>query len=315
MSDAMTTGEFSARSNLTMKALRLYDAKGLLPPARVDPRTGFRYYSREQLGLARRITLLRAVGMPLSEVARVLELDGPAAVRAVSDHWRRLEDEHRARQSVLAYLRHVFLGDTGNGYEVRERDVPEQRVAFVQSHVGAGDLAAFITGASRDLFAHLTEAGACLSGPPFTVFHGAVSDDYAVPVEVCLPTDGPLDPRGRIGLRVEPAHREAYVEVAKGECAYPAIVAAYDAVRAWLDARDLAQCLPAREIYHPSWETAAPEDHAADVAFPFTPPGRGRPAPGQGSAGIPSSRPHSSSVTSSSEPEPSTTRSGCSGGS
>ncbi|MFF4614190.1 MerR family transcriptional regulator [Nonomuraea jabiensis] len=67
MSDLMTTGKFSARSNLTVKALRLYDAKGLLPPAEVDARTGVRRYSRSQLVLARRITLLRAIGMPLDE--------------------------------------------------------------------------------------------------------------------------------------------------------------------------------------------------------------------------------------------------------
>ncbi|NUW42853.1 MerR family transcriptional regulator [Nonomuraea rhodomycinica] len=269
MPDLMTTGEFSARSNLTVKALRLYDTKGLLPPAQVDPRTGFRRYSRPQLALARRITLLRAIGMPLAEVGRVLRLTGPEAAQAVAEYWGRREAEWRAQQSVLAYIRGVFLEEGAGAYEVRERDVPEQRVISVQGHVDAASLAGFITAASATLFGHLSAAGGCLSGPPFAVFHGTVSQDSHGPVEVCVPTDSPIEPAGRIGLRLEPAHREAYIMVAKERCGHPAILPVYDALRVWLDDRDLPQCLSAREIYHPNWDTAGPAEHVADVAFPF----------------------------------------------
>jgi hypothetical protein len=39
-SERMTTGEFSRRSQLSIKALRLYDRLGLLPPTAVDGRSG-----------------------------------------------------------------------------------------------------------------------------------------------------------------------------------------------------------------------------------------------------------------------------------
>ena len=39
----MPIGEFAAASRLSQKALRLYGEKGLLPPARVDPDSGYRY--------------------------------------------------------------------------------------------------------------------------------------------------------------------------------------------------------------------------------------------------------------------------------
>ncbi|MEU1722998.1 MerR family transcriptional regulator [Nonomuraea sp. NPDC005692] len=272
MSDLMTTGQFAARSNLTLKALRLYDAKGLLPPAEVDPRTGFRRYGRAQLAAARRITLLRAIDMPLAEVGRVLRLDGPAAVEAIARHWSHREEQWRARQSLLAYIRQVFLEDATPAYEVRLRDVPEQRVIFIHGHAHASGLADFITNASAALFAHLGAAGGCLSGPPFAVFHGTVSEDSNGPVEVCLPTGGPIEPAGRIGVRLEPSHRAAYVEVSKERCHYPAILPAYDTLRAWLDDHGLDPALSMREIYHPNWETAGPAEHVADVAAPFAPP-------------------------------------------
>ena len=41
----LTIGAFAKASRLSPKALRLYDELGLLPPARVDPMTGYRLYS------------------------------------------------------------------------------------------------------------------------------------------------------------------------------------------------------------------------------------------------------------------------------
>ncbi|HEY3894824.1 MAG TPA: MerR family transcriptional regulator [Pseudonocardiaceae bacterium] len=45
----LTIGEFARASRLTQKALRLYDELGLLPPAHVDPRSGYRTYDLAQL--------------------------------------------------------------------------------------------------------------------------------------------------------------------------------------------------------------------------------------------------------------------------
>lgn len=68
----MTTGEFSRRSQLSIKALRLYDQLGLLLPAAVDGHNGYRGYDESQLFTARLIVLLRSLDMPLQEVARVV---------------------------------------------------------------------------------------------------------------------------------------------------------------------------------------------------------------------------------------------------
>ena len=45
----MSISAFSRRSLLSIKALRLYDDMGLLRPERVDPASGYRYYSAGQL--------------------------------------------------------------------------------------------------------------------------------------------------------------------------------------------------------------------------------------------------------------------------
>jgi DNA-binding transcriptional MerR regulator len=44
--DLMSIGEFARQSRLSQKALRLYDELDLLPPARVDPDSGYSSYAK-----------------------------------------------------------------------------------------------------------------------------------------------------------------------------------------------------------------------------------------------------------------------------
>jgi DNA polymerase-3 subunit beta len=87
-------GEIARASGLTISALRFYDGAGVLVPAEVDPLTGYRRYSDDQLRAARLVAGLRRVGMPVAGITRaVAELTNPPAVRKLLDeHLRRLED-------------------------------------------------------------------------------------------------------------------------------------------------------------------------------------------------------------------------------
>jgi DNA-binding transcriptional MerR regulator len=86
-------GEAARASGLTVSALRYYDGAGVLVPAVVDPATGYRRYTAEQIRAARLIAGLRRVGMPVAEIARaVRDLDDPDRVRHRLDaHLARLE--------------------------------------------------------------------------------------------------------------------------------------------------------------------------------------------------------------------------------
>ena len=66
-------GEFSKLTRLTVKALRFYEEKGLLLPARVDPWTGYRYYDGTQLETAARIKALRQLDFSLEQIRVHLE--------------------------------------------------------------------------------------------------------------------------------------------------------------------------------------------------------------------------------------------------
>jgi DNA-binding transcriptional MerR regulator len=61
-------GEFSNLSGVSAKTLRFYDEIGLLRPASVDSRTGYRHYRAEQLEELASILALKSLGVPLAEV-------------------------------------------------------------------------------------------------------------------------------------------------------------------------------------------------------------------------------------------------------
>jgi PPM family protein phosphatase len=118
----MPIGEFSDRSGLSSKRLRTYAAEGLLVPAAVDPATGYRYYSPDQLPRSHLIDALRRAGIPLADIRPFLSLPSSEQLDAWSD---RLETEATSRQQGLAAARRLLamenvadpLGPTQNPEE------------------------------------------------------------------------------------------------------------------------------------------------------------------------------------------------------
>jgi DNA-binding transcriptional MerR regulator len=71
-------GEFSHIARVTTKLLRFYDRLGLLTPAHVDPATGYRFYTADQLPRLNRILALKELGFSLDEITDLVEAEVPA---------------------------------------------------------------------------------------------------------------------------------------------------------------------------------------------------------------------------------------------
>jgi serine/threonine protein phosphatase PrpC/DNA-binding transcriptional MerR regulator len=100
----LSTGEFARASGLSRKALRLYDELGLLPPAQVDPATGYRFYEPAQLEQARLVAWLRRLGMPLAAIRLVSTLPPAAAAKELAGYWEQAEAEAAARRRLATFL-------------------------------------------------------------------------------------------------------------------------------------------------------------------------------------------------------------------
>jgi DNA-binding transcriptional MerR regulator len=74
-------GEFSDLSGVSTKTLRFYDEIGLLRPASVDARTGYRRYRSQQLEELASILVLKSLGLSLGDVRNQLSKAGSAKDR------------------------------------------------------------------------------------------------------------------------------------------------------------------------------------------------------------------------------------------
>ncbi|MEC9367323.1 MAG: MerR family transcriptional regulator [Pseudomonadota bacterium] len=70
-------GEFAQVARVSGRQLRHYDRLGLLAPVRIDPTTGYRFYSATQLPRLNRILALKDLGFSLNQIARMLDDEVP----------------------------------------------------------------------------------------------------------------------------------------------------------------------------------------------------------------------------------------------
>ena len=71
----LSIGEFSKIANVHIKSLRYYDKLGVLKLIYVDPKTNYRYYSYQQLGILDAISTCIDVGIPLKEFNKFMSED------------------------------------------------------------------------------------------------------------------------------------------------------------------------------------------------------------------------------------------------
>jgi DNA-binding transcriptional MerR regulator len=231
MEDLLTIGEFATATRLSPKALRLYAENGLLPPAWVDPGSGYRYYGTGQLRTATLIALLRRAGMPLAEIRAFLRDRSPDRL---DDYERRAAAELAERRRVLRHVRRILKEEPM--YDVKTKRVAEQPYVSRSRRLLVADLEPFIVDTLRELGGAEPSAAA-----PFVLYHGPVNEEEDGPVEVCMPRPG--------GEQRLPAGEVAFTEIAGAQCEFPEILGAYEAVYRWAGEHGRTADGPPREIY------------------------------------------------------------------
>src|SRR5262245_48025737 len=131
----LTISQLAAYAGVTVRAVRHYHAKGLLPEPERD-HSGYRRYDAAAVVELIRIRTLADAGVPLSRVQELLVADEQEFAAAVEDIDRRLRAEIRERQRHRERIAQLAAGDSlalppeAVGYldRLREIDVPEAMV-------------------------------------------------------------------------------------------------------------------------------------------------------------------------------------------
>jgi DNA-binding transcriptional MerR regulator len=212
----ISIGEFSRRSRLSLKALRLYDKRGVLVPSRVDHASGYRYYDTAQLDQARLVVMMRELQLPLKAVKELLACDPADAAKRIAEHWRDAEAAHDARRELADYLVSRLSGMRSVMNEVAVREIPERSLLCLKRTVAIQEQVAFgkeFIGILRERPLPKIEGRA---GAFFCIYWSHPTPDADGLIEWCKPVP-PAEARAlaehypELTLRTEPAHLEMFV--------------------------------------------------------------------------------------------------------
>jgi DNA-binding transcriptional MerR regulator/effector-binding domain-containing protein len=268
MVELLPIGQFSRAVLISPKTLRDYHEAGLLTPAVVDPRTGYRGYRPTQIGEAAVIRELRALDVPLAEIAQVLAARDPDVTRAVLAAHRDRMREQAERVARIADTLDGLLADPGSvtRLAVVERDRAAMPVIAMSASVLESEFAPFLDLAYPRLYGFLAARSVPPAGPAGALYPGDQFSDEPVEVTAFVPVDAPLDGDGEVESRVLPAGRVAVVTFTGP---YDELTAAYRAVGTWLAGKHLTTDGPLTETYLVGPDSGLPEsDYRTEIAWP-----------------------------------------------
>ena len=160
MTAALSIGEFSRITHLSIKTLRRYHEAGLIEPAHVDPQSAYRYYSLDQVPTAQVVHRFRELGMPVREVGELVALTDPdARAGLIAQHLKRLESQLDQTRAAVVSLRRL-LEPSPASLEVHHLRTEATKVAAVRDVVDLSDALSWYGSAMNELDAVLHAAAA-----------------------------------------------------------------------------------------------------------------------------------------------------------
>jgi len=271
-------GEFSTLGRVTVDALRHYDALGLLKPAKVDPFTGYRYYSTRQLLSLNRILALKEIGFSLEEIARILKdkLTNDQLRGMLKAQLIRAESEIQSAQArrglVLARLNYLNLEDTMPAYEVTLKPVDKHTIAAIRENVPTIEQMPERCSEMFDTLARWMNENGLPFGPSLSIYHNETYTRENIDTECAFIIPGATGAR-----TASPDHRIVVRQMEAVPLAASTIVTddfykkvdgltpAYNAIAQWIEENRYKIVGVPRELFYGSVEKG---DLTAEVQFP-----------------------------------------------
>lgn len=263
----MPIGRFARASRLSVKSLRNYDESGLLPAALVDPGSGYRYYRLEQLRRAETIRSLRALDVPLAQIAQILA--GDRSEETLTLHLAALADQRDEYDRKLQELQRLIARkEFVMSDSVIVKHIPAQVVATCRTATTQKTVFSDIPVGFGHVIDALNSAGIDPVGAPFTVFYQAPDADSAGDMALCVPIGGSL--RSTLGVEIV-VFDEGMVASVIHHGSYEEMGESYATVSAWIHQHGHRIVGPTREIYLNSPAEVDEDALLTEIQFPIDP--------------------------------------------
>lgn len=193
-------GEFSKLTQVTIRMLRYYDEAGLLKPAFIDPWTGYRMYTADQIPVLNKIVYLRDSGFNVAEIRAAIQTEDQEQLAAqLHKKYGEIQQNILAEQAKLKNIetaQQALLGGGGGlHYQITIKSVPSFQVLslrrVIPDYYAEGEL-------WHQLSAFAAQRQIAVSHQTFSIYHDPEYREQNVDVELCVPVDQ-ADVRGAEG--------------------------------------------------------------------------------------------------------------------
>ena len=271
-------GEFSRLGQVTIDTLRHYDEVGLLKPEKVDPCTGYRYYSAKQLQPLNQILTLKDLGFSLEEIAHILqneltdaELRGMLRMQLVSAE----RDLHTAQlrvNRIITHLKNINLENNMSSHGVTLKSVEALTIAGIREIVPSIDQMPERCSALFDTIAQWMVANKLPFGPPMTTYFNDGYTQQNIDTECAFIIPGhdateAVVPEAPIVVRQLDAVDEMAVMIVTDDfhTQVDGLTPAYHSLAKWIEAHNYTIVGLPRELFYGSVEEG---ELTAEIQFP-----------------------------------------------
>lgn len=164
MKNYFLISEFAKLRGININSLRYYEKLGILKPAYIDEKTGYRYYSAEQLTLLNKIILCIQLGISLKEMATYIDENGNLQSQKLLERGKivaqkRIEEMQNNLNYIETSLRNIkenkeFVGKEGLYF----RKVEARKVITTDFYGSQTDVKQIISEVSK-LYMHAQKKG------------------------------------------------------------------------------------------------------------------------------------------------------------
>jgi DNA-binding transcriptional MerR regulator len=266
-----TIGEFSRITGLSIKTLRFYDEKGLLPPAAVADASGYRYYDASSLERARIITRQRELQFPLQDIAAVLaECSDDSQLishfqlqlKVIQERLRTDQRTAKALEAAIACEAEAAALTAVGKFKVEERKVEPVIVAGCRMRGRYSDCG--------NGFRIIAKAmGRFLAGKPLCLYYDGEFKEEDADFEPCFPLRRTAAQPAGISVRTLPAVH-CLTLIHQGP--WPQLGRSYRLILSELHRRGLSAVLPTRECYLKGPGMifkGSPRNYLTEIQIPF----------------------------------------------
>ncbi|UYP44350.1 hypothetical protein NEF87_000635 [Candidatus Lokiarchaeum ossiferum] len=265
-------GRFSKICQLTPKALRIYEKKGILKPKIVDDLTGYRYYSNDQIHRGIILSKLAWAKFSLKEMEEYLDFyqeeDFQSAESILKKKINELEEQQAQISLAKRFLSKIVEKDyfTIQDERIQIKMIPELRVVSKHAIGIYGDTIPRLIGEIyKYIFQQPNQELIRISGPTIFLSFDEEFKEFDADIEIAIPVTGPIKSSDEIKVK---KLQTAMMATILHTGPYEEVNEAYGKILLYIQKKKWKIVGPSREVYLNSPQTASPEELLTEIQFP-----------------------------------------------